>query len=81
MAGLLALGIAAFPKLPVAPLPEVDFPTLQVSTSLPGASPQIIAASVTQPLERQFGEIPGVAQMTSISTLGSSAITLQFNLD
>ncbi|OZA86784.1 MAG: acriflavine resistance protein B, partial [Azorhizobium sp. 39-67-5] len=81
MAGLLVLGIASFPKLPVAPLPEVDFPTLQVSTSLPGASPEIIASSVTQPLERQFGEIPGVSQMTSISTLGNSAITLQFNLN
>ncbi|MFK8252821.1 efflux RND transporter permease subunit [Ancylobacter terrae] len=81
MAGLLAIGAAAFPQLPVAPLPEVDFPTLQVSTQLPGASPQIIASSVTQPLERQFGEIPGLAQMTSISTLGNSAITLQFSLE
>lgn len=81
MAGLLALGAACFPLLPVAPLPEVDFPTLQVSTQLPGASPQIIASSVTQPLERQFGEIPGLSQMTSISTLGNSSITLQFSLD
>ncbi|PZQ81287.1 MAG: acriflavine resistance protein B [Ancylobacter novellus] len=81
MAGLLALGAASFPRLPVAPLPDVDFPTLQVTTQLPGASPEIIASSVTQPLERQFGEIPGLAQMTSISTLGNSAITLQFNLD
>ncbi|MFG1228938.1 efflux RND transporter permease subunit [Xanthobacter wiegelii] len=80
MAGLLALGAICFPLLPVAPLPDVDFPTLQVSTALPGASPEIIASSVTQPLERQFGEIPGLAQMTSISTLGNSAITLQFNL-
>ncbi|GLK82088.1 efflux RND transporter permease subunit [Ancylobacter defluvii] len=81
MAGLLMIGAAAFPLLPVAPLPEVDFPTLSVSTQLPGASPEIIASSVTQPLERQFGEIPGLAQMTSISTLGNSSITLQFNLD
>ncbi|WP_428032882.1 efflux RND transporter permease subunit [Ancylobacter sp.] len=80
MAGLLLLGAASFPRLPVAPLPDVDFPTLQVSTQLPGASPEIVASSVTQPLERQFGEIPGVAQMTSISTLGNSSITLQFNL-
>ncbi|MBB3771713.1 hydrophobe/amphiphile efflux-1 (HAE1) family protein [Angulomicrobium tetraedrale] len=80
MAGLLALGAAAFPRLPVAPLPDVDFPTLQVATQLPGASPEIIASSVTQPLERQFGEIPGLSQMTSISTLGNSSITLQFNL-
>ncbi|BAF87361.1 RND efflux transporter precursor [Azorhizobium caulinodans ORS 571] len=81
MAGLLVLGLAAFFQLPVAPLPDVDFPTLQVSTQLPGASPEIIATSVTQPLERQFGEIPGVAQMTSISTQGNSSITLQFNLE
>ncbi|MCB4768552.1 efflux RND transporter permease subunit [Ancylobacter sp. Lp-2] len=81
MAGLLMVGVVAFPRLPVAPLPEVDFPTLSVSTQLPGASPEIIASSVTQPLERQFGEIPGLAQMTSISTLGNSSITLQFNLD
>ncbi|WP_454683888.1 efflux RND transporter permease subunit [Ancylobacter moscoviensis] len=81
MAGLLVLGLAAFPRLPVAPLPEVDFPTLQVSTQLPGASPEIIASSVTQPLERQFGEIPGLSQMTSVSTLGNSSITLQFSLD
>jgi HAE1 family hydrophobic/amphiphilic exporter-1 len=80
MAGLLVLGGACFPLLPVAPLPQVDFPTLQVSTQLPGASPEIIAASVTQPLERQFGEIPGVTQMTSVSTLGNSSITLQFDL-
>ncbi|MDR6952071.1 hydrophobe/amphiphile efflux-1 (HAE1) family protein [Ancylobacter sp. 3268] len=81
MAGLLMIGAAAFPLLPVAPLPEVDFPTLSVSTQLPGASPEIIASSVTQPLERQFGEIPGLSQMTSISTLGNSSITLQFGLD
>lgn len=80
MAGLLILGVACFPRLPVAPLPEVDFPTLQVSTQLPGASPEIIASSVTQPLERQFGEIPGLSQMTSVSTLGNSSITLQFKL-
>lgn len=80
MAGIFAVGAVALPLLPVAPLPQVDFPTIQVSASLPGASPETIASSVTQPLERQLGEIPGVSQMTSISTLGTSAITLQFDL-
>jgi hydrophobic/amphiphilic exporter-1 (mainly G- bacteria), HAE1 family len=80
MAGLLAIGAAAYPLLPVAPLPQVDFPTLQVTTQLPGASSQTMASSVTQPLERQLGEIPGVTQMTSVSTLGVSSIALQFEL-
>ncbi|WP_341990865.1 efflux RND transporter permease subunit [Azorhizobium sp. AG788] len=80
MAGILAVGAAAFPLLPVAPMPQIDFPTIQVTTQLPGGNPQTMASSVTQPLERQFGEIPGVAQMTSISTLGASSITLQFDL-
>jgi len=80
MASLLGVGAAAYPLLPVAPLPEADLPTLQVSTQLPGASPETIASSVTQPLERQFGEIAGITQMTSVSTLGSSSITLQFDL-
>ncbi|MET0599971.1 MAG: efflux RND transporter permease subunit [Mesorhizobium sp.] len=78
---ILVIGAAAFPLLPVAPLPEVEFPTIQVSAQLPGASPQTMASSVTQPLERQFGQIPGVTQMTSVSTLGTSAITLQFDLN
>jgi HAE1 family hydrophobic/amphiphilic exporter-1 len=81
MFGLLAVGLAAYPLLPVAPLPEVDFPTIAVTTQLPGASPQTMASSVTQPLEHQFGEIPGVTEMTSVSTQGSSAITLQFDLN
>ena len=81
MFGLLAVGIAAYPLLPVAPLPEVDFPTIAVTTQLPGASPQTMASSVTQPLEHQFGEIPGVTQMTSVSTEGTSAVTLQFDLN
>lgn len=80
MLALLGAGIAAYPLLPVAPLPQVDFPTIQVSTQLPGADPNTMASSVTQPLERQFGQIPGVTQMTSTSTLGSSSITLQFDL-
>src|SRR5438270_3804491 len=80
MAAILLLGIAAYPFLPVAPLPQVDFPTIQVNAQLPGASPETIASSVTQPLERQFAEINGVSQMTSSSTLGNSSITLQFDL-
>src|ERR1700692_104940 len=80
MAGILLVGAAAYPLLPVAPLPQVDFPTIQVTTQLPGASPETMASSVTQPLERQFGEIPGVTEMTSSSTLGNSSITIQFDL-
>jgi len=80
-AGLLALGCVAFPMLPVAPLPQVAFPTIQVSASLPGASAETIASSVTAPLERQFAIIPGVTELTSTSSLGSSSITVQFSLD
>ena len=80
MVGILLVGAAAYPLLPVAPLPQVDFPTIQVTAQLPGASPETMASSVTQPLERQFGQIPGVTQMTSSSTLGNSAITVQFDL-
>ena len=81
MVGILFVGIVAYPQLPVAPLPQVDFPTIQVSAQLPGASPETMASSVAQPLETQFAQIPGVAQMTSTSTLGSTAITMQFDLD
>jgi HAE1 family hydrophobic/amphiphilic exporter-1/multidrug efflux pump len=81
MAGLALIGIAAFPFLPVASLPQVDFPTIQVNANLPGASPEIMASSVAQPLETQFAQIPGVAQMTSTSVLGGTQITLQFELD
>ena len=80
MAAIMLAGAAAYPFLPVAPLPQIDFPTIQVSAQLPGASPETMASSVTQPLERQFGQIPGLTQMTSSSTYGSSAITLQFDL-
>ena len=73
MAAILLVGIAAYPLLPVAPLPNVDFPTIQVTGKLPGASPDTIAATVAQPLERQFAQIPGVSQMTSISVLGRLA--------
>jgi hydrophobic/amphiphilic exporter-1 (mainly G- bacteria), HAE1 family len=81
MAGLALVGLAAFPFLPVAPLPQVDFPTILVSAQLPGASPEIMASSVAQPLETQFAQIPGMAQMTSSSVLGTTQITMQFDLD
>jgi hydrophobic/amphiphilic exporter-1 (mainly G- bacteria), HAE1 family len=81
MAGLALIGIAAWPFLPVAPLPQVDFPTILVSAQLPGASPEIMASSVAQPLETQFAQIPGMAQMTSTSVLGTTQITMQFDLD
>ena len=81
MAGILFIGLVSYPLLPVAPLPQVDFPTIQVSASLPGASPETMASSVAQPLERQFAQIPGVAQMTSTSSLGSAAVTIQFDLN
>jgi hydrophobe/amphiphile efflux-1 (HAE1) family protein len=80
MAGILFVGAVAYPFLPVAPLPQVDFPTIQVTTQLPGADPVTIATSVTQPLERQFAQIPGVTQMTSSSVLGTSSIAVQFEL-
>jgi hydrophobe/amphiphile efflux-1 (HAE1) family protein len=80
-AALALVGIVAFPLLPVAPLPQVDFPTIQVQAQFAGASPDVVASTVAAPLERQFGQIAGVAQMTSISTLGSTNITLQFDLD
>ncbi|HYI28608.1 MAG TPA: multidrug efflux RND transporter permease subunit [Bradyrhizobium sp.] len=81
MAGILFVGLVAYPLLPVAPLPQVDFPTIQVSASLPGGSPETMASSVAQPLERQLAQIPGVAQMTSTSSLGTSAVTIQFDLN
>ncbi|HTE99173.1 MAG TPA: efflux RND transporter permease subunit, partial [Bradyrhizobium sp.] len=81
MAGILFVGLVAYPLLPVAPLPQVDFPTIQVTASLPGASPETMASSVAQPLERQFAQIPGVAQMTSTSYLGTASVTIQFDLN
>ena len=80
MAALFLVGLAAFPLLPVAPLPQVDFPTLTVTTQYPGASPDTMASSVAQPLETQFAQIAALAQMTSINVLGTSTITLQFEL-
>ncbi|HEY3790944.1 MAG TPA: efflux RND transporter permease subunit, partial [Bradyrhizobium sp.] len=81
MAGILFVGLVSYPLLPVAPLPQVDFPTIQVAASLPGGSPETMASSVAQPLERQLAQIPGIAQMTSTSSLGSTAVTIQFDLN
>jgi multidrug efflux pump len=81
MIGVLLIGIVAYRQLPVSALPEVDYPTIQVMTFYPGADPTVMASSVTAPLERQFGQVPGLSQMTSTSSLGASVITLQFNLD
>src|ERR1700712_5525042 len=78
---LILIGAALWPQLPVAPLPQVDFPTIQVSASLPGASPETMASNVAQPLERQFSQIAGLSQMTSQSALGSTQITVQFDLN
>src|SRR6266536_1437287 len=81
MAGILFVGLVAYPLLPVAPLPQVDFPTIQVNANLPGASPETMASSVATPLERQFSQIAGVAQMTSTSVLGVTSITVQLDLN
>src|SRR6201986_3702711 len=80
MAGVLLAGFVAYRQLPVSALPEVDYPIIQIVTFYPGASPDVMASSVTAPLERQFGQVPGLQQMTSVSSDGSSVITLQFNL-
>src|SRR5262249_45731790 len=80
-AAVLGAGAAAFTQLPVAPLPRVDFPTINVGAGLPGASPATLACAVATPLERRFGRIAGLTEMTSSSTLGSTSITLQFDLD
>src|ERR1019366_4010817 len=80
MVGLLLAGAVGYTQLPVSALPEVDYPIIQVITFYPGASPEVMASSVTAPLERQFGQVPGLQQMTSTSSDGSSVITLQFNL-
>src|SRR5437867_10504818 len=81
MAAILLAGAVAYRQLPVSALPQVDYPTIQVLTFYPGASPEIMASSVTAPLERQFGQVPGPVQMTSTSSEGSSVVTLQFALD
>ncbi len=81
MVGILLVGYVAYRQLPISALPQVDYPTIQVQTFYPGASPDVMASSVTSPLERQFGQVPGLNQMTSTSSYGSSIITLQFALD
>jgi multidrug efflux pump len=81
MVAILLAGFVAYVQLPVSALPQVDYPTIQVQTFYPGASPEVMASSVTAPLERQFGQIPGLSQMTSTSSGGGSVITLQFSLE
>ena len=81
LAAMALSGAVAFRLLPVSPLPQVDFPTIMVSASLPGASPETMASSVATPLERQFGRIAAVTEMTSSSSLGSTSVTLQFDLN
>src|SRR6202044_4027809 len=81
MAAIGFVGLVAIPFLPVAALPQVDFPTIQVSATLEGASAETMAASVAAPLERQFGQIPGVTQLTSVSALNATSITIQFELN
>jgi multidrug efflux pump len=81
MFGLLLAGLLGFRELPISALPQVDYPTIVVSTQLPGGSAETVASSVTTPLERQFGQIPSLAQLTSVSSFGNSQITLQFELD
>ncbi len=81
MAALAFVGIVSFPFLPVAPLPQVDFPTIQITTTWAGASAETMATSVAAPLEQQFGQIAGITQMTSQSTLGAATIVIQFDLD
>src|SRR5499426_1446493 len=81
MTAILLAGAVAYYQLPVSALPQVDYPTIQVLTFYPGASPDVVASGITAPLERQFGQVPGLKQMTSISSAGSSVITLQFALE
>src|SRR6266403_5998561 len=81
MAGIVLFGLIGYRALPVSDLPNVDFPTIQVSASLPGGSPETMASSVATPLERQLAQIPGIAQMTSTSYLGTTAVTIQFDLN
>src|ERR1044071_7244522 len=81
MVAVLLSGIMAYRLLPVSALPQVDFPTIQVFTFYPGASPAVTASAITAPLERRFGQIPGLSQMSSSSSGGASVITLQFSLE
>src|SRR5207249_7109504 len=81
MVAIMLVGMFAYRFLPLSALPEVDYPTIQVVTFYPGASPDVMSSSLTAPLERQFGQVPGLKQMTSTSSFGCSVITLQFALD
>src|SRR5436309_1260649 len=81
MVGVILMGLLGYVLLPISALPSVDFPTIQVTAQYPGASPDVMVSTVTTPLERQFGQISGLAMMTSVSSLGNMSITLQFNLD
>src|SRR6201997_5111725 len=81
MAAIMLVGLVALRFLPLSALPQVDYPTIQVQTFYPGASPEVMTSSVTAPLERQFGQMPGLNQMSSISSAGASMLTLQFDLD
>src|SRR6267154_1675731 len=81
MAAILLVGIVAFRFLPLSALPQVDYPTIQIQTFYPGASPEVMTSSITAPLERQLGQMPGLNQMSSTSSAGASVITLQFGLD
>ncbi|MDR2849959.1 MAG: efflux RND transporter permease subunit, partial [Verrucomicrobiota bacterium] len=79
--GIFLIGLVAFPLLQIAPLPQVEFPTIQVTANLPGGSPETMASSVATPLENKLALIPGVTQMTSASSVGRTTITVQFDLD
>src|SRR4030081_1459689 len=81
MAAIMLVGIVAYRFLPLSALPEVDYPTIQIVTLYPGASPDVTTSSITAPLERQFGQMPGLIQMSSTSSGGASVITLQFSLE
>src|SRR5438128_7266678 len=80
-AGLFLLGIVAYESLPVAPIPRVDFPMVSVNAQLPGADPETVASSLAAPLERRLAQIAGVSEITSVSTLGGTSITVQFDLN
>src|SRR5947209_1897204 len=80
MVALLLVGMVAYTQLPISALPQVDYPTIQIVTFYPGAAPDVVGSTITAPLERQFGQLPGLSQMTSTSSLGASIVTLQFNL-
>src|SRR5450432_3011486 len=81
MIAILLVGLVGYFFVPLSALPEVDYPTIEVQTFLPGASPEVMTSSVTAPLEKQFGQMPGLSQMSSVSSAGASVITLQFDLN